>query len=265
MKKQFLIFAISVVLLGLISCRKEIQDEPVIERTSNSESVTLSEARGPVSELYVNLEGRFEFDKNLKDITGNLPQGMPTMRGATKYMEDRNGLANKALKLDGTYAVKLSNVPQQTNTAMSVWVYIPTLFSNLPRKSGWPVYGKGPIFYFEHLHNSWTGDDKYSFFGGMRLPPDYYHYNIFAQPTSFGWHHFVVSYDGNDINFFVDGKWIGAKNAPAQVPSSLQTYFLGFNPDDDYYNLGYWIGGMDDLRFYSRPLNIHDVIRLHDQ
>ena len=268
MKKQLQILAAAFIVVAFISCSKEKTELAEPMSTINAETQTARSGVGRPNNdpLVAKLEGRFEFDGDLKDKTGKLPGGLPTSRGATKYGEDRKGNANKALFLDGSYGIKLSNVPQQTNTSLSVWLYIGNEYSNEYTN---PVYGKGPSLYHFHQYNWYNGDHTHNLSGGIILSESNSNPWADTQYTTEwwawgNWHHFVVTYDGIDLMFYMDGEPVGWNtDYPAVITPHLENYQLGFYKIA--WNEDFWIGRMDDLRFYSHTLTPAEVQKVFNQ
>jgi hypothetical protein len=89
------------------------------------------------------------------------------------------------------------------------------------------------------------------------LTPDVYSSNVMGS----GWHHVVVTYDGNDLKLYVDAIYQGSMH-----------YTFTFSKELVYYALGgldmegqIWKGCIDDVRFYSRTLTSKDVLALYNQ
>jgi hypothetical protein len=276
MKKQFLILATTVSMVAFISCSKEKTEMQQSPQTSTEEisSSNSSSARMVFDSLNLNLEGRFEFDDNLKDKMRKLPDGFSTSRIGAKYTTDRKGKSDKALLLDGYYGIKLSNVPQQTHTSISVWLNIPDRTDYIYNKAIVSISGNvsanGPSFY--DTFQDQIGGHLHEISGGVITGYDsVQHMNLgtftgapFPEP---GWHHYVITYDGTFFNYYFDGdgNFIKYKIFPASIASGLQNYMLGFADLQDALSHGFWKGSMDDLRFYSRTLTDNDVKRLYKQ
>ncbi len=69
------------------------------------------------------------------------------------------------------------------------------------------------------------------------------------------WHHLVATYNGTDLKFYVDGKYVGNSTNPNQFQPYTLTYNVGYTPFPE----PYWQGCIDDLCFYSRTLSDVDV------
>ena len=247
MKKQFLVLATTVVSLVIISCSKE-KTEMESSTLNPGEQTASSNApaeRLVVDPLLVNLEGRFEFNSNLKDLSKKLGDGVPTRRGVS-YGFDRKGNFKAALYLDSTYSVKLNDVPQQTKTSLSVWVK--------------PV----------HLQNGFGGIVTHQTMGpkvdqsvarlscavatDISTPGEYI--DIFYP----GWHHVVITYDGSNVRAYINNVLKATLPHSASISPSLIDYVVGWSYIWDCN----WKGYVDDLRFYSRTLSASDVQKLYN-
>jgi hypothetical protein len=249
MKKQISILAAVLATVAFVSCSKE-KINPQSEQKSEELTVTnTSTARTVTDPLTVNLEGFFKFNKDLKDVTGKLKDGSqyPLTRTGVIYSTDRFGIANAALKLDGSYWVNIPDVPQQTHTSISVWIKRADLYPDIVIVS---PNGKGPR----------VDQNNYVFRGLMQTgwwTPDVYSSSFMGS----GWHHVVVTFDGNDLKLYVDGIYQGSENNPFTFSKELVYYVLGGMTMDGKI----WKGYIDDIRFYSRTLNSKDVLALYNQ
>lgn len=262
MKRQFQIQVAMIITLAVISCSKEKIEPPDAEQNNTEETATVSSSSRPNNDpLIYNLEGRFEFDGNLKEIAGRLPVGVPTTRGAAKYRKDRKGNEQKALLFDETYGVNLFNIPQQSNTSLSVWLYtglIPDAADVYPY--GKVVSGIGPTITYLFMPAYFWFPPQYYIRGGVTLS------NLTSSNTEIvvstkDWHHVVVTYDGNTIRQYLNGNLVDSESFAGVIKNSRQNYKLGFTTVDNFY----WLGALDDLRFYSKTLSANDVQRLYNQ
>jgi len=249
MKKQILILAAVFATVAFFSCSKEKMNTQGEGKSEELTATTVTTNRTVTDPLTINLEGFFKFNKDLKDITGKLKDGSqyPLTRTGVIYTTDRFGIANAALKLDGSYWVNIPDVPQQTNTSISVWIKRTGIYPDFEIVS---PNGKGPRI----------DQNNYAFRGLMQTgwsTPDVYSSSFMSQ----GWHHVVVTFDGNDLKLYVDGIYQGSKNNPFTFSKELVYYALGGILLDGTI----WKGCIDDLRFYSRTLNSKDVLALYNQ
>ena len=218
--------------------------------------------------LVANLQARFEFDADLKEKNGKLHEGAPTSRGATKYGTDRKGVANKALLLDGTYGVKLSGVPQQTIRSVSVWLLVANAYLNY---NTYALYGNGFCLHHKHTWNSWLDDNPHyhDFSAGLLLDTEsnnnpWMNYEFTTYYYYRQWLHFVITYDGTTAKFYINGTQVGSNSDfPTTISPQLVNYQLGFRTLDE--SEDFWIGRMDDLRFYSHALSSAEVQKLFTQ
>ena len=246
MKKQFQILAATFITMAIVSCTKERMDMQQTPQT-NEEIVTSNSSSGGlvINPLNVNLEGSFQFDNNLKDQTKKLADGIPTTRVAT-YTTDRKGNLKSALYFDSTYGIKIKSVPQQTHTSLSVWIKPAHVWaSGLSYIAAPSAYG--PVM--NHISNLLSGGVVMN----STIPGGTFYFN------NTGWRHLVVTYDGVDLKFYVNGVLVDTNNEPGYIPTSVSEYFIG-------YLIGFnkWKGGIDDLRFYSRTLTPTDVQKLYN-
>ena len=245
MKKQFQILSATFITVSIISCSKE-KNEMTETSSTNEEIATSSSSNRPyVDPLTISLEARFEFNSNLKDVTKKLTDGVSSKRVAS-YGTDRKGIAKAALYLDSTYSVKINDVPQQTNTSLSVWVKP----SHLDNGSGGIVTNQvvGPRVLQ-------SADRFLGTVATITNTPGAY-VDIFN--TS--WHHVVVSFDGAYVRVYLNGALKATVPHDGSIAPNLVDYVLGWSTIWQ----NFWKGYIDDLRFYSRTLSASDVQKLYN-
>lgn len=248
MKKQILFTALATFAIVFLSCSKSNMELPAANSTSvqesNSASVT-PEMNMYINPLLIHLDGWYRFNGNLQDAMGKLAPGV-SIGQAPKYTTDRKGMLNSALKLDGSFFVKLFNVPQQTASSISIWVRTSDLSQNLGIIGG-PSQGmsimQNPSKYVAGLtlvaQNGWSISSI-----------------ITKDVNDLNWHNLTVTYDGSSFKYYADGSLAGSTNMPGTLTSALVNYIVGN---------GYWKGAVDDLRFYSRTLSVSDVTAIYNQ
>lgn len=246
MKKQSQILAATFIMVAFISCSKEKIEMTEIPSTTSEEIATSSSSeRSYVDPLTIKLEGWFTFNANLKDQTKKLPNGVSSKRLAS-FTYDRDGIANAALKLDSTYFVKLSKVPQQTNTSISVWMKygneVPynAFIRPVVAGAGFAQYPSKNIS--AQVHTPFT-------------------HSAGSTDLNNSWHHLVITYDGTTIRLYVDGSLNASAlhSEPGPFGPLLTDYIIGMHNDGTL-----WRGYIDDLRFYSRTLSASDVQLLYN-
>ena len=93
MKKQFQILAATFITVAFISCSKGDINIPEKQQIPAEEQTAANKSGGPITidPLSIGLEGRFEFNSNLKDQTKQLADGIASRRGGASYGFDRKG------------------------------------------------------------------------------------------------------------------------------------------------------------------------------
>ena len=255
MKKQFQILAVTFITVAFISCSKQKVEMPETPATPNEEISTSSSSNRPyIDPLTIGLEGRFEFNSNLKDQTKQLADGIASRRGGASYGFDRKGKFKSALYLDGAYSVKLKDVPQQTNTSLSVWIKPSELNAGGGIASTnlyWGPYlaQSGPylacvVSLIGDTPNGVIQNNQGDYFGI---------YNT-------NWHHVVIAYNGSYITVYINNVLKTSIPYTGSIPPSLVEYIIGWSSVGKF-----WKGYVDDLRFYSRTLSAADVQKLYNQ
>jgi hypothetical protein len=247
MKKQILFTGVIISAI-LFSCSKENVERQQTTPDQPAQNSTISNSsseRTVVDPLTLGLDGWFGFNGNLKDLTKKLPDGVATSRTGAVYTYDRNGIYNGAIKFNGSYGVKLSKVPQQTHGSIAAWVqYDPTLFLGrfiaTPKATGIGL------------------SKKYDEVWGSVQAPNFGSMGIYATSINSSWHHFVVTFDDLYIRLYKDGLLVKSQLCGASYSPFLEEYYIGYLLDE------FFVGSLDDLRFYSRTLSASDVAALYN-
>ena len=245
MKKQFLIFTTFAAIV-FASCSKEKIEEP---QTNQPEEIAGMANKGKGGNpLDIGLVGRFEFDGNLNDKTGQVAPGVSTV-GRVIYAADRKGNVNGSIRFNGAYGIVMSAVPLDTTMSISVWVKkdVVTLINGTPFIEGLQSFAFMQVAdaYNSGYYNEAAGTSQ----------------SVMGISLDNNWHHLAATRDANSMKYFIDGILIGSAPTPAGSvpPDVICDWILGFG-----YNLGYqyWYGRMDDLRIYDRVLTEVEINKL---
>ena len=247
MKKQFQILAATFISVAIVSCSKQNVEMPETAQINAEEISTSSSSsaeRLVIDPLTVNLEGRFEFNGNLKDQTRKLADGISTRR-VVSYGTDRKGNMKSALYLDSTYYVKLFDVPQQTKTSLSVWLK-PTDLNHSGGIVNHQTAGPKVNQAAQTLSCAVATDES--------TPGQY------LSIANNGWHHVVITFDGANVRVYINNVLKTTVAHAFSITPTLTDYVIGYS----YIWQNLWKGKVDDLRFYSRTLSASDVQKLYN-
>lgn len=193
------------------------------------------------------LVGWWKFDGNTKDAT---PYGNATTLLDSTLAADRNGAANRALRVNGTsgsYASVTIGAAQRPATAFSysVWANKRGPGSNSPR--GLIVSSSGT--YIDECYNgsvlfSLTLNIGQKLISGGTCPT-----------ASSGWHHYAATYDGSIAKLYVDGVVVGSLATSGNIAYSGTPLNIG-RYDGGSYTFN---GDIDDVRLYNRALTQAEV------
>lgn len=73
------------------------------------------------------------------------------------------------------------------------------------------------------------------------------------------WHHYVLTGDGTNANFYIDGALVGKAKTYKPLTSDV-VYISGWDNSSSYT----WNGSISDFRMYSTVLSADDIKELHD-
>ena len=243
MKKQLLIFA-AITAIVFTSCSKEKIETP---QTIQPEEIAGARGGGGGvigTSLDMGLLGRFEFQGNLNDITGQIKPGTPE-NGTPIYGADRKGARNSAITFNEKYGVIMTDVPLEPNMSVSFWMK----YDMTPTDVAISFVEGSRRFSFTHFDNN-------------RFQGSYWNFNtpgyIMSKPQSNSWHHMAATRDNNTYKFYIDGKLVGSSAIQTSTadPNTTSEYTIGY-----CYNAGvrYWKGSLDDLRIYNRVISATEV------
>ena len=245
MKKHIIILAAAITPLAFFSCSKEgVQPEPV----STTEPALISKpAPMPIVNLQKDLDGRFEFDGDVLDKTGQLKAKLWNPKYKLSYTFDRKGTPDAAIEFNGPVGLVIDNVPLDTSVSIAAWVK----YESYPTNGNVPfVEGAGSLA-FEQFESTYQA----SSWGGTYVVSGLIDRN---------WHHLVATRDANLLKFYIDGNLVGS--------SPMAAGSFGYGPTSQFgigfgWNAGYqyWKGAMDNLCFYHRTLSWVDVQALYKQ
>ena len=246
MKKHFLII-MTLATIVCVSCSKQKIEEPQPSQPEEFAGAMNNANKGG-NPLDAGLVGRFEFDGNLNDKTGQLVPGQSTV-GRVIYAADRKGNVNSSIRFNGAYGINLYNVPLDTNMSVSIWIRkdVATLLNTTPFVEG------SQCFTFMQLNDAINS----AYFNEAAGTSQ----GVMGPSLDGNWHHLAATRDANIFRFYVDGKLIGTSPTPAGSvpPDVVSDWILGFG-----YNMGYkyWYGRMDDLRIYKRVITTSEINKL---
>ena len=251
MKKHMIILAAAITPLAFFSCSKEKIETQTDNATPNE--FAFKPVFKPVINLDSGLVGRYEFNGNLKEYAGKLADAVPNFSGYDTYTVDRRGDISSAIKFTGRYGLDISKIPLASTMSVSVWVK----YDNTVQSTN----------YF--LSNFWLSpefaQDNDNYWGVITTPQTA---GVPSGSVDNQWHHLVATYDGKNLNFYVDGSYIGFILNPNQglpIPQGATIdYEVGYlTANFSKFIVSTWFGSMDDLRFYTRILSAAEVKALY--
>ncbi len=159
--------------------------------------------------------------------------------------------ADKCLLLDGTDCVDLGQVAAfdfaDGNGSVEAWIrmdwsasppgYNPCLFADRNNSTDWSIH---PTANQQAIGN-WNGST----------------YQTVSLPNLGGWHHLAITFGNGVVTYYWDGSPIGAQTQAVGGTTGLTTQ-LGSSLDTSVREG--WIGGIDEVAFYSTTLGASTVL-----
>ncbi len=236
----------------LASCQKEDNN------TNNDQQSTSTLNNGLL--LYM------PFDNNLTDSSGN--GNTATAFGAVTYGANRYFEAGKSLALNGSSRVEVTGTKLDTLSRFTFYMeFRPvatspmTLFSrtqfavtpnmkqafNLMTNFG----SDGTRFQMKKAGNCDNTNTATAFGNAIAG-------NVVASVN--GWNYIAVTYDGNTIQTYVNGRLAGSGTEVGANLCSGAPFIIGSWWQNDPY---YFNGNIDELRVYNRVLSSSEISQLH--
>lgn len=219
---------IMIAALGsaMVSCKKD----------------TVSNNQSPTPTPTSSLEAVIKFNNNLSDSTTKLSNGVVT--GTATYVNDRNGVANSALYLDGSSKVVFSGLNLKGKSmTMSAWVKYFTPGGGLTMVLTALSGAGGPALT--------QISDKFG--SAISVPGTN---SVASNTINANWHHVAVTYDGTDIKLYIDGVYSTTTNHPGTMGDGTRDMIIGF------FGSSYWKGYIDDVRVYSSVMTDTEIQNL---
>jgi hypothetical protein len=151
-----------------------------------------------------------------------------------------------------------SPVIQTTTFSVSAWVSLKSFTA-----FGRAIFYQGNLANDAGLHlfaiNTWEGETNclgFRYNGAGNSPSNS---NVITLNT---WHHVVVTYDGSEVNFYVDNVAAGSNTIDISASPSPDPFYMGvwFALDADRI----WDGDIDELGIWSRVLTSGEITQLYN-
>ena len=82
--------------------------------------------------------------------------------------------------------------------------------------------------------------------------------SVYAEPYVGAWHHFIFTYNGEEMKMYVDGSPVVSKPASGLIKVSSYDLEIGRDGERKTY---YFVGLIDEIQISNKPLNIIDFVR----
>lgn len=199
----------------------------------------------------------YSFNGNANDMTGNFNNG--TVFGAT-LDKDRFGNSNQAYRFNGSgdyiSVNQLSNL--FSNISISLWVndigQLVTPLSINPRYIS--TENCNGFALMNNIANSPKGLTFTSNRGGGTT------YFSNAEIVKNSWQHVVITFNGNQCSFYINGRLIKSENSISTLVNGGKLYIAKsgcrFETIEDFF-----AGRLDDIGIWNRVLNENEIINLY--
>ena len=234
------------------------------DQRENSDSLSNSLRNG--------LVGHWKFDEDsglqAKDTTGGKIGTLTYTDGAGVNTDWTSGKIGGALDFDGSHDKVLVADANELDLTQSLTLTTWVKADAFEDGAGLITKGTSDVSYALELSSDGklifnTNDGYYttktSFFGWSRT-------RVSKQKTFMSnsdltlnqWHHVAVTYDGENVEFYIDGQLDSSAQASIALETSNESLVFGADLKDGTY----FDGELDDARIYNRALNVDELVEL---
>ncbi len=210
--------------------------------------VTSTPQKGLVGHWALDEEGYNSATGRITDKSGSENHG--TITGALVPTTDRNGQSNRAMDFDGTNdEINLDSIEVLAHGSWTISYWFTQDADNNM------IIGRGAENYNRFYHRDYSLASAY-----IRLHFDAGTYEDldFGQAVNSGWHHVVVTANGNTVTMYTDGV---QTDTGTDANNAFEVETIG----DAYTGNTYrWDGKIAEVRIYNIPLNVEEAKSLYD-
>lgn len=208
----------------------------------------------PLLDMGRKLVAQYKFEDNFKDASGNNNNGPATQVQGISFVQGKIG---KAAKFDGSAFFQVPDsdlLDLGNNFSFTLWLCKDPNESN----DGYPILNKAKSSVGEGIEPGYAlleydGDMRVSLMDENRQGLPVYIEDP-MQPTK--WHHLAVTCENGLVKFYYDGVLKATKPTKGFVTHSSGNLFVGWN---EWGNVNFFKGTMDDLRLYNYALSATEV------
>jgi len=220
---------LAIALITFFAACKKTNVSPVVIVASNP--------------LVDSLVACYKFNNDFNDSTGKNIAGVSS--GAVSFTTDRKGNSNGAINFGTSAKLTLSGIKINNPNSVTMAYWIKPVTS-----------GSGLQYYI--ISNQFLGiaaaQSGNSFSGTVSIPATN---SAFATISDNNWHHLATTYDGIQINVYLDGILVAITSHPGTITNTAYDYVIG------YFNNSYWQGNIDELRIYKTALTGSQIFQLY--
>ncbi|MFY0687681.1 MAG: VCBS repeat-containing protein [Cyclobacteriaceae bacterium] len=225
-----------------------IDDIRIYDRALNADEVVLLyDLEQPT--LSDGLVAYYQLDGDATDSTENGYDG--TELGGLTYSSDRFGNANGAVLLDGDDdRIEVLGIDTSAYFTTSVW-YQTSPDLAIDYAVMLDIEGYLGMVVVDQNHTR------------VLINNDGTNYTVIDDDKNVAdesWHHAVATYDGTDLQLYVDGEL--AVSTPTEDTKGQNQFNLRLGATAGSVS---WHGKLDDMRLYDRPMDASEVKKLYDQ
>lgn len=251
--KSLIILVSSIVVLSLASC------------SSESEKIVTNVVYSDTERVVKDYTFYIPFNNNLfEKITSNTP----IANSSITFTNDRNGISNNAVYLNGTQVLKYNSsdaINLFGHFSISCWVKpdlnygftSSDLQNEIQLLGRFTGVGEGISSYALNLLN----DGRVSLrICNVAFVSTYYNTNTIIAPST--WNHIAATYDGATLKIYINGKLEFSQISYNFAQSANVEFCVGARNFPGIATNRFYKGAIDEIKIYRRAINLKEITEL---
>lgn len=236
----------SIVLVSLSSARDKARIAKGLQFESNIHNALGADVAG-IWDFNEGTNDTCSDGKDVCDDSGNYNNG--TITGAT-YATNTTSGKGYALSFDGNDYIRIQDSPSLSitgsNLTLAAWIK-----PNIGAGGGDIIHKDGHYSMYRYAGGSITYADSITW--------SYATIGSYGNTPAGKWNHVLITFDGNNIKFYIDGNLVGTKNRIGSLTDNANDLGIGaYSFSSNYFN-----GLIDDVRIYSQALGSAQIQKLY--
>lgn len=203
----------------------------------------------------------YKFDNNYRDSTHN---NRHALYANTKFVADRNNTPNSAIEMNGETGFITSYIGSHASLTVAFWFKPSTQVDPYPHLWDYGSYSYRGMILAGSIYGP---NDRHKVYSGTNYPNETFTKSA-STVTYDQWQHIAFVFDkpNNKIQIYVDGVFSSEETISSSLSPSDSTIMFGRVKTSNLTEISTsnFVGAIDDIYIYSRPLSVQEVKDLKD-